>query len=87
MVISSYAVLVPNYHGSFGYGDAFLHSLCGHIGTIEVYDVLDAIHTLVREEPCIDSTRIYIMGSSYGGFIGLHLLEKAPTLFAVSGRE
>ena len=36
-------MLVPNYHGSFGYGDAFLHSLCGHIGEIEVKDVMDAV--------------------------------------------
>lgn len=77
-------MLVPNYHGSFGYGDAFLHSLCGHIGEIEVKDVMDAVHvTLTAHPSMIDASRVYIMGSSYGGFIGLHLLEKHPSSFAV----
>ena len=77
-------MLVPNYHGSFGYGDTFLHSLCGHIGEIEVKDVMDAVHvTLTSHQAMLDASRVYIMGSSYGGFIGLHLLEKHPSSFAV----
>lgn len=79
-----FSVLVPNYHGSYGYGDSFLHSLCGHIGDIEVKDVIDAVEKVISDLSFhIDRTRIFGMGSSYGGFIILHTLEKRPTLFKV----
>lgn len=78
-----YTVLVPNYHGSFGAGDAFLHSLCGHIGDIEIHDVLDSIETALRERPSLSHDSLYLMGSSYGGFIGMKLLQARPTLFRV----
>lgn len=79
-----FSVLVPNYHGSYGYGDSFLHSLCGHIGDIEVKDVIDAVEKVISDPSFhIDRTRIFGMGSSYGGFIILHTLEKRPTLFKV----
>lgn len=79
----SYSVLVPNYHGSFGAGDAFLHSLCGHIGDIEIRDVLDAVEKTLKERPNISHDSLYLMGSSYGGFIGMTLLQRRPTLFRV----
>ena len=82
-VHQKYTVLVPNYHGSFGAGDAFLHSLCGHIGDIEIHDVLDSIETALRERPSLSHDSLYLMGSSYGGFIGMKLLQARPTLFRV----
>ena len=82
-VHQNYTVLVPNYHGSFGAGDAFLHSLCGHIGDIEVRDVLDAVEKVLKQRPHISHDSLYLMGSSYGGFIGMKLLQARPTLFRV----
>lgn len=76
-----FAVLVPNYHGSFGYGDAFLHSLHGHIGEVDVQDVLNAISTTLAKRPTIDPDSIIVLGSSYGGFLGMRLLEASPSLF------
>ena len=78
-----FAVLVPNYHGSFGYGDAFLHSLHGHIGEVDVQDVLNAISTTLAKRPTIDPDSIIVLGSSYGGFLGMRLLEASPSLFKV----
>lgn len=79
-----FSVLVPNYHGSYGYGDSFLHSLCGHLGDIEVKDVIDAVEKVISESSFhIDRTKVFGMGSSYGGFIILHTLEKQPNLFKV----
>ena len=70
-----YIVLVPNYHGSAGYGDDYLHSLCGHIAELELNDVMEAIEYLRTEHSSeIDFERVFVMGSSYGGFIGLNLL-------------
>lgn len=70
-----FIVLVPNYHGSIGYGDDYLHSLCGHIEEVELNDVMEAVTTLrIEYSNEIDFDRVFIMGSSYGGFIGLNLL-------------
>lgn len=82
-----YCVLVVNYHGSAGYGDAYLHSLCGHIGDIEVADVVDTI-TLLRQAQAqaqahrIDFDRLFVMGSSFGGYVGMQLLTQTK-LFQV----
>lgn len=79
-----YSVLVPNYHGSFGYGDHFLHSLCGAMGTIEVQDILNAIEIILHNPSySIDPHKVCLMGSSYGGFLSLTLLERRPDLFYV----
>ena len=70
-----YIVLVPNYHGSAGYGDNYLHSLCGHIAELELNDVMEAMEYLhIKHSNEIDFERVFVMGSSYGGFIGLNLL-------------
>lgn len=70
-----FIILVPNYHGSSGYGDEYLHSLCGHIAELELNDVMEGIEYLrSKYSSIIDFERVYVMGSSYGGFIGLNLL-------------
>ena len=79
-----HCVLVVNYHGSAGYGDRYLHSLCGQIGRIEVDDVVETVHMLKKSHThLIDFNRMFVMGSSFGGYLGMQLLTKTQ-LFKVS---
>ena len=39
-----YHVLLTNYRGSIGYGEAALESLVGNCGKIDTQDVMDAIN-------------------------------------------
>ena len=83
-ISKGYSVLVPNYPGSFGFGDSYLHSLCGHIGDIEIENIFNAVcYVLSCDHFHIDKNKVFLMGSSYGGFISTHLLEKYPDVFKV----
>jgi len=40
---------MPNFRGSTGYGQAFLETLPGHIGSYDVQDCMDALDWAVHE--------------------------------------
>jgi dipeptidyl aminopeptidase/acylaminoacyl peptidase len=63
-----YAVLLPNYRGSTGYGDKFVTDLIGTENDIEVKDILAGIQHLVKEG-IVDSNRVGVMGWSNGGYL------------------
>ena len=50
-------------------------------GTVEVEDQLAGVAWLKRQ-PFVDPRKIAVMGWSYGGYMTLRLLEKAPGVFA-----
>ena len=54
------------------------------MGTIEVQDILNAIEIILHNPSySIDPHKVCLMGSSYGGFLSLTLLERRPDLFYV----
>lgn len=61
-----YAVLQPNYRGSTGYGERFRNLIRGHISDHEWADVNSGVDAMV-EEGIADSSRLGLMGWSYGG--------------------
>lgn len=63
-----YAVLLPNYRGSTGYGDQFVTDLIGHENDLDVKDILAGIQHLVQEG-IADPDRVGVMGWSNGGFL------------------
>jgi dipeptidyl aminopeptidase/acylaminoacyl peptidase len=65
---AGYAVLLPNYRGSTGYGDKFLTDLVGRENDIEVKDILAGIQHLVKEG-IADPDRVACMGWSNGGYL------------------
>ncbi len=77
-----YAVLLPNYRGSTGYGDKFVTQLIGHENDIEVKDILAGIQQLI-EEGVADPDRIAVMGWSNGGYLTdcLIALKDPPVKF------
>jgi dipeptidyl aminopeptidase/acylaminoacyl peptidase len=75
-----YAVLLPNYRGSSGYGRAYRNALRGNWGIYDVQDSVSGARALAGQGH-VDGERMVIMGGSAGGFAVLKILEDYPTLF------
>lgn len=77
-----YAVLLPNFRGSTGYGKKFLNA--GNkqwgIGSMQ-HDITDGVQYLIKTG-IADPQRIGISGGSYGGYATLAGLTFTPDLYA-----
>ncbi len=62
-----YAVFLPNYRGSTGYGVAFSKQHQGNYTDPEFRDLVDAKRALVAEG-IADADRVGVTGGSYGGY-------------------
>ena len=62
-----YAVFLPNYRGSTGYGTAFSKQHQGNYTDPEFADLVDAKRALVAEG-IADADRVGVTGGSYGGY-------------------
>ncbi|MCA0909654.1 S9 family peptidase [Qipengyuania gaetbuli] len=62
-----YAVFLPNYRGSTGYGTAFSKQHQGRYTDPEFRDLVDAKRALV-EAGVADADRVGVTGGSYGGY-------------------
>ncbi len=63
-----YVVACVNYHGSSGFGYAFLDSITHRFGELELQDVEAGTDWLLKK-PWVDKKRVYASGGSYGGFM------------------
>jgi dipeptidyl aminopeptidase/acylaminoacyl peptidase len=63
-----YVVACVNYHGSSGFGQAFLDSITHRWGKLELQDVEAGTDWLVRQ-PWADRKRVFAAGGSYGGYM------------------
>jgi dipeptidyl aminopeptidase/acylaminoacyl peptidase len=61
-------VAVVNYHGSSGFGYAFLDSITHRWGELELQDIEAATTALLRK-PWADKQRVFATGGSYGGYL------------------
>lgn len=77
-----YAVLLPNYRGSTGYGDKFLTDLVGNENDLDVKDILAGVQHLIKEG-IADPDRVAVMGWSNGGYLTncLITLKDPPVKF------
>ena len=77
-----YAVLMPNFRGSTGYGRKFLDAGNKEWGTGAMqHDLSDGVAWLIKEG-IADPKRIAIMGGSYGGYATLAGVAFTPDLYA-----
>lgn len=81
LVAKGYVVLVVDYRASQGYGRDWRTAIYRQMGTPELEDLLDAKRWLVATQG-VDPKRVGIYGGSYGGFMTLMALFKAPGEFA-----
>jgi dipeptidyl aminopeptidase/acylaminoacyl peptidase len=66
---AGYAVVYTNPRGSTGRTERFARAVQGDWGGIDAADVLAAVDGAVHAFPCLDATRLGIMGGSYGGYL------------------
>lgn len=79
----SYIVIQPNFRGSTGYGAAFQAANHKDLGGGDLKDTIAAKQFLVASG-YVDSKRVGIFGSSYGGFMALMAIGRAPDEFAAA---
>ncbi|NXC48395.1 APEH enzyme, partial [Penelope pileata] len=72
-----FAVLLVNYRGSLGFGQASIESLLSRVGEQDVADTQLAVEQALRSEP-LDPRRVALLAGSHGAFIALHLLARYP---------
>ncbi|MEW6733861.1 MAG: S9 family peptidase [Acidobacteriota bacterium] len=65
---AGYIVLIPNFHGSSSYGQAFTDQIRGDWGNIVFEDLMCAVDEAIKW-PFIDSARLAAAGGSYGGYM------------------
>jgi dipeptidyl-peptidase-4 len=79
---AGYVVFQLDNRGSAFRGTSFQAPLSGHLGDAEVADQIQGGRWLAAQA-FVDPRRIGVWGWSYGGFMTLMLMFKAPDLFSV----
>ncbi|WP_428329066.1 DPP IV N-terminal domain-containing protein [Mucilaginibacter sp.] len=79
---NGYVVVNVNNRGSANYGSEFMKSVYKQLGKLESSDFVDMAKYMVKHAP-VDSTKMAIMGTSYGGFITTYTLLTHPGVFKV----
>jgi dipeptidyl aminopeptidase/acylaminoacyl peptidase len=63
-----YVVCSVNFHGSSGFGYAFLDSITHRYGQLELQDI-EAATDVLLQQPWADAQRVFASGASYGGYL------------------
>jgi dipeptidyl-peptidase 4 len=80
MASRGYAILQLDNRGSSNRGKAFEDPIFGRLGEVEVSDQLVGVN-YATSLPWIDARRVGVFGHSYGGYMTLMLMMKAPGVF------
>ncbi len=80
LVDNGYTVLDIDYRASSGYGHDWRTAIYRHMGGKDLSDQVDGAQYLIKKYG-IDAKKVGIYGGSYGGFITLMAMFKAPDVF------
>lgn len=80
MTNSGYIVIAPNFRGSTGYGKNFQKKIYKDWGGDEFKDVL-AAYEYLKTIGYVDMNKVAVVGGSFGGFMTLTCVTKAPELW------
>ena len=81
MANQGYLVIAPNYRGSTGYGKEFQHANLFDMGGGDLQDVLAAAEW-IKQTGYVDPKKLILMGGSYGGYMTMMGVTKAPEVWA-----
>jgi dipeptidyl aminopeptidase/acylaminoacyl peptidase len=81
LVNQGYFVIAPNYRGSSGYGKEFEDANLHDMGGGDLQDVISAAEW-IKKTGFIDPKKVAVMGGSYGGYLTMMAITKAPDLWA-----
>jgi len=76
-----YAVVMIDFHGSPGYGQAFTDSISRDWGGKPLIDLQKGLAAAERKYPWLDAGRVCALGASYGGFMMNWIEGKWPDGF------
>ncbi len=76
-----YAFLTVNYRGSTTFGDAYREALTGHVGEVDVADLV-AAHRWLVDSGTARPELIFLNGWSWGGYLTLQTMGTNPGLWA-----
>jgi dipeptidyl aminopeptidase/acylaminoacyl peptidase len=80
LVQNGYVVLDMDYRGSKGYGSKWRTAIYRNMGHPELEDYIDGVNWMVANQQG-DAKNVGIYGGSYGGFMTLMGLMRAPEVF------
>jgi dipeptidyl aminopeptidase/acylaminoacyl peptidase len=66
---AGYGVVMIDFHGSTGYGQAFTDAINGHWGDRPLEDLQKGLDAALAHASWLDGTRVAALGASYGGFM------------------
>ncbi len=81
MANQGYIVIAPNYRGSTGYGKEFQQANLFDMGGGDLQDVLAAADW-IKQTGYVDPKKLILMGGSYGGYMTMMGVTKAPDVWA-----
>jgi len=81
-----YAVLMVNYRGSTGYGQAWSDAVFRNQNGDDAQDVIYGVRAAVRRNPWIDPERLGVEGGSYGGQLSAWIVTATPMFKAAIPR-
>jgi len=81
MANQGYVVIAPNYRGSTGYGKEFQQANLFDMGGGDLQDVLAAADW-IKQTGYVDPKKLILMGGSYGGYMTMMGVTKAPDVWA-----
>jgi len=81
MANQGYLVIAPNYRGSTGYGKEFQQANLFDMGGGDLQDVLSAADW-IKQSGYVDPKKLILMGGSYGGYLTMMGVTKAPDVWA-----
>jgi dipeptidyl aminopeptidase/acylaminoacyl peptidase len=81
LVNQGYFVIAPNYRGSTGYGKEFEDADRFDMGGGDLDDVISSAEW-IKKTGFIDPKKVIALGASYGGYLTMMAVTKAPDLWA-----
>ncbi|MEO7014369.1 MAG: prolyl oligopeptidase family serine peptidase [Dokdonella sp.] len=81
LTAKGYVVLDMDYRASAGYGRDWRTAIYRQMGHPELEDLIDGVNWLVANH-AVDSKRVGLYGGSYGGFMSLMAMFRAPEVFS-----
>jgi dipeptidyl aminopeptidase/acylaminoacyl peptidase len=66
---AGYAVVMVDFHGSTGYGQAFTDAINGHWGDRPLEDLQKGLAAALERYSWMDGDRVAALGASYGGYM------------------
>ena len=81
LTAKGYVVLDMDFRASEGYGRDWRTAIYRQMGTPELEDLVAGVDWLVANQS-VDARRVGLYGGSYGGFMTLMAMFKAPEVFA-----